>query len=64
MVTQDLLNADKRLSYKELENINGGFTVTASFIANMASSFKVLYEIGQNFGSSIRRIILSDLCGL
>ena len=64
MVIRDLLNADKRLSSNELKNINGGTNVTASFIASLSSSVKIIYEIGQNFGSSIRRIILNNLCGL
>ena len=64
MVIQDLLNADKKLTRYELENIFGGFAITPSIVTAALSSFKILYEIGQNFGTSIRRIVLNNLCGL
>lgn len=60
----DQLNAGIRLSDDELLNIYGGTNISGALISTFTSSFKVLYEMGQNFGTSIRRIIFNDLCGL
>ena len=55
---------DHFLAKDELKMISGGTAISSSVISAFTSSFKVIYEIGQNFGSSIRRIIMNDLCGL
>ena len=60
----DQLNVGIKLNDEELLNIYGGTKISSSLISGFTSSFKVLYEIGQNFGTSIRRIIFNDLCSL
>ena len=60
----DQLNVDKKLTDDELLNICGGTDISSSLITTFMSSFKVVYEMGQNFGTSIRRIIFNDLCDL
>ena len=61
---QDPLNVGIKLDDTELLNIYGGTSISSSLVSAFTSSFKVLYEMGQNFGTSIRRIIFNDLCGL
>ena len=61
---QDQFLVGNNLSIKELKNIYGGTSITPSIVNAFTSSIKILYEIGQNFGSSIRRIIMKDLCDL
>lgn len=64
MGMQDQLSAENKLSKTELKKIYGGTAISPTIISAFTSSFKVIYEIGQNFGTSIRRIIMKDLCGL
>lgn len=61
---QDQFLVESKISTKELKNIYGGTSITPSIVNAFTSSIKTLYEIGQNFGSSIRRIIMKDLCNL
>ena len=64
MVMQDLLSVGNKLTKDELKQVFGGVALTSGIINAFTSSIKTLYEIGQNFGTSIRRIIMKDLCDL
>ena len=60
----DQLNVDNRLSKNELLMIIGGASVSGTLVNAFTSAFKSLYGFGQNFGSSIRRIVKKKLCSL
>lgn len=65
MGTQDQLDAVKnRLNNEELKTIIGGAKFSGSVVNAFTSAFKVLYGIGQDFGSAIRRIRRKKLCSL
>lgn len=60
----DQLNVDNRLSKNELLVIIGGASVSGTLVNAFTSAFKALYGFGQNFGSSVRRIVKKKLCSL
>ena len=55
-----------KLEEKELYEINGGATFLESLkgtvINSLVSTGKLIYQLGQNLGSSIRRIIGGNIC--
>lgn len=63
MGTQDQLNVDK-LTEKQLLCIIGGASISGTLVNAFTSAFKTLYGFGQNFGSSVRRIVNRKLCSL
>ena len=64
MVIQDHLNVASKLSNEEMLQVVGGAKISGTVINAFTSAFKVLYGFGQNFGSSLRRIIKKKLCSL
>ena len=64
MVIQDQLNVASKLSNEEMLQVVGGAKISGTVINAFTSAFKVLYGFGQNFGSSLRRIIKKKLCRL
>lgn len=64
MVIQDQLNVASKLSNEEMLQVVGGAKISGTVINAFTSAFKVLYGFGQNFGSSLRRIIKKKLCSL
>lgn len=50
------------LSKEESITYVGGAKLTAAIISATTAMLKYLYEIGQNFGSTIRRMITKTSC--
>lgn len=59
----DQSNVD-RLSRNELLCVVGGVSLSGTIVNAFVSAYKTLYSFGQNFGSSLRRIIKKKLCSL
>ncbi len=64
MVMLGLLDVENKLSIKQLKSVKGGSNLSSALIETFTSTFKVVYEFGQNFGTSVRRIITKNLCDL
>lgn len=64
MDIQDQLNVDKRLTKEELLYVIGGASLSGTLVNAFVSAYKILYGFGQNFGSSLRRIVKKKLCSL
>ena len=47
----------------EMNEINGG-GLGATFLNYLSNAIKVVYDIGQEFGGSIRRIATGKICPL
>lgn len=54
----------KSLSFKELKNIKGGFSLTSTAIKYVGDLIEILVMAGRKLGSSIRRIGSGDICPL
>lgn len=55
----------KKLSKKEMMEINGGSTaITASFISALTSAADTLLELGRSLGSAFRRVFENNSCPL
>lgn len=53
----------RKLNYKECLNIKGGnITYTAAFIGAICKVVDLLFNIGENIGSAIRRSVDHDIC--
>lgn len=52
----------KKISDDEAYFIVGGFSWTASAISAIKGVFSTIYEIGQAFGSALRRLAGGNLC--
>lgn len=51
------------LSKKESINYIGGASIiTSAFLSSITSFVKTIYTIGQNFGSTIKRLISGKTC--
>ena len=48
----------------ELEKINGGGGLGATFLNYLTKAIETIYGIGQDFGGSIRRIATGKTCRL
>ncbi len=46
----------------ELLSIDGGLSISGSLINAFTSGIKIVLEVGRSFGTSIRRIIIGNLC--
>lgn len=51
-----------KVSDVELEKINGGDGLGATFLNYFAKAIETVYSIGQEFGGSIRRIATGRTC--
>lgn len=55
----------KKLSKKEMMEINGGSTaITSSFISALTSAADTLLELGRSLGSAFRRVFENNSCPL
>ena len=52
----------KKITTEETYYIIGGFNWTASAITAIKGAFNTIYEIGQAFGSAIRRLAGGNIC--
>ncbi|MFI3307604.1 MAG: hypothetical protein R3Y21_03450 [Mycoplasmatota bacterium] len=59
-----MLDQQVVMNDKKLKQIKGGFTLSASFVSAIVSSVKIVFEIGQSFGSAFRRSNEGNLCTL
>ena len=53
-----------KVSDLELENVNGGQGLGATFLNYLSKAFETVYGIGQDLGGSIRRIAERKTCSL
>lgn len=60
----DQLVVENKLSISQLKDVKGGTALSSALVETFTSTFKVVYEFGQNFGTSVRRIITKNLCDL
>ena len=51
----------KELKENEMMNIDGG-TISATFISAIAKVVEILFEIGKETGSAIRRLTTGSYC--
>lgn len=51
-----------RVNDLELEEINGGQGLGATFLNYLSKAIETVYGIGQEFGGSIRRIAAGKIC--
>ena len=54
----------RELSIKEMKSIKGGLTLSGALISAFKGYYTVLREIGQYFGSGIRRITTGSYCSM
>ncbi len=54
----------QKLSIMEMKNIRGGLTLSGALISAFKGYYTVLREIGQYFGSGIRRITSGSYCSV
>lgn len=54
----------KRLTAKELKSITGGLDFNYSIINSFSRIIDTILEVGRSFGTSIRRIIKSNICDI
>ena len=52
----------KELTNKELYLIQGGINWTASLFNGISKGINSILELGRSLGSSIRRIMMGNLC--
>lgn len=50
------------IEYQELSKIRGGTSITATFLSSFARMISSIYDVGNNLGSSIRRIVEKRMC--
>ncbi len=50
-----------KLNKKEMENISGG-GITSSMLNAISKAVTTIYNLGKNFGSSIRRLTYKTYC--
>ncbi len=62
MDTLDHKNVMTNLNNKDLEKIEGGESLSGTLISALANGFKVIFDIGRNLGSSLRRIKEGKMC--
>ena len=51
-----------KLNNKDLEKIEGGESITGTLISAFTNGLKVIFDIGRNLGSSLRRIKEGKMC--
>ena len=51
-----------KVNEKELEKLNNGGGLGATFLNYLAKALETVYGIGQEFGGSIRRIATGKTC--
>ena len=58
------IGGNMKVNDLELEKINGGGGLGATFLNYLAKAIETVYGIGQEFGGSIRRIATGNKCPL
>ena len=53
-----------KIDNEELHDINGGLSISTTFLNSITSIFKLLMDAGREIGSSIRRIHEDKICPL
>ena len=51
-----------RLKNEEMQNVNGGGSITSSMLNAISKAVLAIYELGKSTGSSIRIIVSKKLC--
>lgn len=54
----------RKLNNQELMEIEGGATLTASFLNAASRALSTLMDIGRSLGTSIRRMINGSYCSI
>ena len=54
----------KELNNKELMNIEGGGSVTATFLNSVSRAISTILDLGRSLGSAIRRTVNNSICPL
>lgn len=53
-----------KMTNKELFEVKGGLSVTASLFSSVSSLMNNIFEIGQTVGTTIRRIYSDSVCSI
>lgn len=53
----------RKINEKELYNVIGGGATISSILNSLSNVVSAVLSIGRTFGSSIRRISSSEMCG-
>ncbi len=53
-----------KIGDNELNEINGGAGIGATFLNYLGNAIKTVYSIGQDFGGALRRIATGRTCPL
>lgn len=54
----------KELNKKEMLNIDGGTSFSASMLSSIYKAIDTIFSIGEALGSYIRRVSENKMCGL
>ena len=60
----DQKNVMTKLNRKELQEINGGSTISGVFLNAITSGIKTILDVGRSLGTAIRRIKEGKLCSI
>ena len=52
----------RELNNKELMSVDGGASITATFLNAIARTVSTLMDVGRSLGSAIRRTISGNVC--
>ena len=55
-------NVMNKLNREELQEIDGGSTVTGTIISAFTNTLKTVYDFGRSLGNAFRRIKEDKLC--
>ena len=55
-------NVIKKLNKKELRELYGGLSISATIITAFTNGIKTIFNIGKSLGSSVRRLSERKLC--
>ena len=55
-------NVMNKLSKKELQEIDGGTSITGTIISAFTNTLKTVYDFGRSLGNAFRRIKEDKLC--
>ena len=53
---------EKNMEKEELQEINGGTSITGTLINGITSLLKTIYEVGQGLGGALRRVSSGKSC--
>lgn len=64
MDTLDQKNAMNNLTRIELNEIDGGASLSGTLVSAFTSAFKTVFDFGRSLGSAFRRIKEGKLCAI